>query len=800
MSDVKPEPPDLQPADLSQANFTRSRKGLEPAQVRTMLGRAEDALRVWASRDAAMQAELEDLRRRVEAAEDLDEAKVTEMLGAHTAKIVTAAREAAEEIRSSAEEESTRLLDEARSGAEELAQKLRTDAEEAWKAASEAKEQALTEAEQLLSEAKAEAEESLAVAREAAESLTSEAEDSAAETERKAAEKADELVSGAQSRHDDLIAAASSIFDENTAQAEEASAAIRKEAEQDAAAIQATAAEELEAARGLAEIEIENARERGREMIAETKEVRERILQDMAVRRRAAKQKMEAARAAHVVMVESLESTTQQLSAALDEARGIDSEIDTAADSASFRVLNDVDSFARKVAEDLDTGNKVEVDADEVSGAASDSDSDADADADAGGSDSDASDAETDGAAGVSAADALEGDGEVGGTSLEAVSSDPEAAEVDDTGDAESSTGEGSVGADDAEDIDTTDGPAGAPESDAGPEPAAAEAESAGAEAGSASVHDIFEKMREGSRDEAEGAVHPSAADDNPDPSDDDPQTSPPVGVKDANSAPAEVIALNRTGGGTGFAPAGTAAEGNTGGVATLVPPAEATDGDLLDRRDELLAPAEQLMARALKRLISDEQNEVLDRARRVKRGRPDLEELTGHMDSATFADALRNAFLLSAAAGAQMWCELTGAALPEISSDDVSAALESRLEELFENRQVHLRGVLENMDNSGEDASALVDRLRASYREMRSTSVPDQAGDLAVSGFTEGIVIAAGSHSTWRWVADNGGLPCSDAEDNSLAGPIACGAEFPTGDDRPPAHPGCRCILAPGT
>jgi hypothetical protein len=103
-------------------------------------------------------------------------------------------------------------------------------------------------------------------------------------------------------------------------------------------------------------------------------------------------------------------------------------------------------------------------------------------------------------------------------------------------------------------------------------------------------------------------------------------------------------------------------------------------------------------------------------------------------------------------------------------------------------------------MDNSGEDASALVDRLRASYREMRSTSVPDQAGDLAVSGFTEGIVIAAGSHSTWRWVADNGGLPCSDAEDNSLAGPIACGAEFPTGDDRPPAHPGCRCILAPGT
>ncbi|MBU6216559.1 MAG: hypothetical protein KGR17_08125, partial [Acidobacteria bacterium] len=71
-------------------------------------------------------------------------------------------------------------------------------------------------------------------------------------------------------------------------------------------------------------------------------------------------------------------------------------------------------------------------------------------------------------------------------------------------------------------------------------------------------------------------------------------------------------------------------------------------------------------------------------------------------------------------------------------------------------------------------------------------------AGDLTSAGFACGVVAAAPAGATWCWVVDHGGLPCSDAEDNSLAGDVVAGEAFPTGDVAPPAHAGCRCILAP--
>ena len=42
------------------------------------------------------------------------------------------------------------------------------------------------------------------------------------------------------------------------------------------------------------------------------------------------------------------------------------------------------------------------------------------------------------------------------------------------------------------------------------------------------------------------------------------------------------------------------------------------------------------------------------------------------------------------------------------------------------------------------------------------------------------------------------GDAPCPDCEDNGLTGPQPPGEEFPTGHRHPPAHPGCRCLVAP--
>ena len=48
------------------------------------------------------------------------------------------------------------------------------------------------------------------------------------------------------------------------------------------------------------------------------------------------------------------------------------------------------------------------------------------------------------------------------------------------------------------------------------------------------------------------------------------------------------------------------------------------------------------------------------------------------------------------------------------------------------------------------------------------------------------------------RWLPTNGQAACPDCDDNSLAGLLAAGTEFPTGHAHPPAHPGCRCLVTP--
>jgi hypothetical protein len=223
--------------------------------------------------------------------------------------------------------------------------------------------------------------------------------------------------------------------------------------------------------------------------------------------------------------------------------------------------------------------------------------------------------------------------------------------------------------------------------------------------------------------------------------------------------------------------------------------------GDLLfDRRDDLLLPVEKSLARALKRLASDEQNEILDRLRRVKRGRPDPVEVLPSADAAPFVDALAPEFARAVGAGVEFWSELSASPAAAPAEDDprTREVLESRVEQFLALHRAHLERAFAEADEADLDTSELGDRVRATYRDWRSGSLADLAGDLATAGFTLGERHAAGTGTPWRWVVDHGGLPCADGEDNALAGDVACGEPFPTGDVTPPAHPGCRCILAP--
>ncbi|NIR36653.1 MAG: hypothetical protein GWN79_08505, partial [Actinobacteria bacterium] len=103
------------------------------------------------------------------------------------------------------------------------------------------------------------------------------------------------------------------------------------------------------------------------------------------------------------------------------------------------------------------------------------------------------------------------------------------------------------------------------------------------------------------------------------------------------------------------------------------------------------------------------------------------------------------------------------------------------------------LREVAERVDDPDE----LSDTVRALYRESRSRRLPEAAAAavVAVDGL---VVLHHNKNGEVHWVVEEGG-PCGpDCADNALAGDIAAGDEFPTGDRHPPAHPACTCHLEP--
>ncbi len=215
----------------------------------------------------------------------------------------------------------------------------------------------------------------------------------------------------------------------------------------------------------------------------------------------------------------------------------------------------------------------------------------------------------------------------------------------------------------------------------------------------------------------------------------------------------------------------------------------DSPDTDVLDRRDAATDELERQLARRLKRVLSDEQNEALDRLRRV-RGVATADEVLlsqGEHLGRYHAAALED-LVVAERSGAAFFGEA-----PKRSADvgDVAGEFAADLV-----RQ--LRGRLEAAFDDGGDEAEISDRIRSCYREWKTQRIADAAAHYVLVAFNRGVAEAAAPDSSARWVVDDGGTPCPDCDDNALAGAVPKGEAFPTGDLHPPAHPGCRCLAVP--
>jgi hypothetical protein len=227
-------------------------------------------------------------------------------------------------------------------------------------------------------------------------------------------------------------------------------------------------------------------------------------------------------------------------------------------------------------------------------------------------------------------------------------------------------------------------------------------------------------------------------------------------------------------------------------------PTAAATRDDATRRRrDEVLAPLTESVLRASKRLLQDEQNELLDTVRRL-RGRADPARLLPDPEkqqttwSAVLAPTIDEAYTVGRA--------LTGrrrrpTAAPARLVSELAASLVTPLRERLV--AVISAVVAEGpYEPASELQAALAPAISARYREWRTRDLEGLLGDLLAAAYARGAFDATPSGTTLRWVPAEVGQ-CPDADDNALE-PTVKGQHFPTGQPYPPAHPGCRCLVVP--
>jgi hypothetical protein len=92
-------------------------------------------------------------------------------------------------------------------------------------------------------------------------------------------------------------------------------------------------------------------------------------------------------------------------------------------------------------------------------------------------------------------------------------------------------------------------------------------------------------------------------------------------------------------------------------------------------------------------------------------------------------------------------------------------------------------------------DTEGLAQSVSSRYREWRGQYLEPVLIDALAIAYARGVYDGSPSGSMLRWVPNQVGQ-CPDADDNALE-PTRRGGRFPTGQQYPPAHPGCRCSLA---
>ncbi|MEY3482318.1 MAG: hypothetical protein RLZ40_361 [Actinomycetota bacterium] len=247
--------------------------------------------------------------------------------------------------------------------------------------------------------------------------------------------------------------------------------------------------------------------------------------------------------------------------------------------------------------------------------------------------------------------------------------------------------------------------------------------------------------------------------------------------------------------------PASTSADAGT--TATHEPTTKAVrprpvDPAIFRQRDEVVSGVLDAMRRAVKRLVADDENTVLTHVG-TKRSSLLVETMMpGIADqSHRYAEAIREEVTAIAVNAARSLSESRRADLRKVIVD--GAVLES-VESFIVSDLLHpLRErITAAVKQSANDRDVLMKSIRGEFAVWKSQRVESVVVDIAHLAYARGLFLGCENASHVCWAVDPDGPACADAEDNALAGRVRRGEKFPTGHEQPLAHAGCRCLVVP--
>ena len=212
--------------------------------------------------------------------------------------------------------------------------------------------------------------------------------------------------------------------------------------------------------------------------------------------------------------------------------------------------------------------------------------------------------------------------------------------------------------------------------------------------------------------------------------------------------------------------------------------------------RDEAIAPVVTSLSRKFKRVLADEQNNVLEHLRN-KRSSLEIDAMLGSAaeQSKRYSSSVADDAMTAAGAGVKSMKDARGTS-KRVTQKAVDAAVAKAIAGGLVAR--FRQDVLVAIGEAEGDRQILSALIRDVYRSWKMTGIDENVDDVACAAHNAGAFLSLEPSASIVWQVDPKNPCCGDCADNALAGSVTKGSEFPTGDTHPMSHAGCRCLIAP--